>query len=81
MYFSYHNFHYSISKNNATLSIIKQNNNNKKKKEKYLFIRYYQSKILHYKLKKYLQHCTLFFLSKHCTLLFHVNMYNIVHFL
>ena len=69
MYFSYNNFHYSISKNNAILSIVKQNNNNKKKKEKYLFIIYYQSKILHYKLNKYLQHCTLFFLEA-----------NIVHF-
>ena len=64
MYFSYHNFYYSISKNNAVLSIVKQNNNNKKKKEKYLFIRYYQSKILHYKLNKYLQHCTLFYFLK-----------------
>ena len=34
MYFSYNNFHYSISKNNAILSIVKKNNNNKKKKEK-----------------------------------------------
>ena len=63
MYFLYHNFHYSISKNNVVLSIVKKNNN-KKKKEKYLFIRYYQSKILHYKLKKYLQHCTLFFFKQ-----------------
>ena len=64
MYFSYHIFHYSISKNNAILSIVKQNNNNKKKKEKYLFIRYYQSKILHYKLKKILTTLYTFFFKQ-----------------
>ena len=44
MYFSYHNFHYSVSKINAILSIVKQNNNNKKKKENYLFIIYHQAR-------------------------------------
>ena len=54
MYFSYHSFHNNVLKINSILSIVNQNNKKKKKKENYLFIIYYQSKILHYKLNKYL---------------------------
>ena len=38
MYFSCHNFCYSVSKINAILSIIKQNNNNNNNNKRKLFI-------------------------------------------
>ena len=60
MYFSCHNFHYSVSKINAILSIVKQNNNNNNDDKRKLFIyNILSKKDLHYKLNKYLQHCTL----------------------
>ena len=68
MYFSYHNFHYTVSKINTILSIVKQNNNNKNKKRKLFIYNVLSNQDLHYKLNKYLQYCTLFYKYIQCVL-------------